>query len=584
MLPATVVLAGLVCGAAVFGPSAPVAANGGGLVKMGCWALPELSDVAADPEGHVYVARIGNPVDPLDPGVYVYRGTGTPQVTGGCEARIHVRTIDSRPPHQVALDWTSRRLVTASIDGWVQVFHPETGVLLAEWSTWDEDGTPMTFVDVSDVDVDQNGDVYVVDDDRVIRRFSETGVWEATFGSRIGTVAVIPAVGSTDIVAYGTLSGLNRVDIFDSSGDLIGSFGNETLKRPWGITVDDSSIYVVDRRQSDNRARINSFDRDGTYRMTIVAGGVPISTDGAGNVYTIPNIPGQMILRLGDLDVAPLCNGQQATFLGTPGRDIITLRGSGEDVVVALGGNDRVKAALDDDLICLGDGNDIAYGEAGNDTLIGGPGNDTLSGGEGIDWVSGGDGDDTIRLGARNDTAYGDGGNDVINGGGGADYIDGGPGNDTIWDSFGTDTDLYGGTGDDKFVAGRNDPNHYDGGDGSDRIDYRAMPGGIIIDLSAGTTGRVFQDTFTSIEEARGSSHDDLITGDNGINVLIGNAGNDTIHGLGGDDNLIGDKGDDTLYGGDGWDRLVGGNWGETTGDYCLEGENIHPSCEHTIL
>ena len=110
------------------------------------------------------------------------------------------------------------------------------------------------------------------------------------------------------------------------------------------------------------------------------------------------------------------------------------------------------------------------------------------------------------------------------------------------------------------------------------------MPAGVTVDLSSGATDRVVQDTFTSIEDARGSRHDDVITGNSGDNVLIGDSGDDTIYGMGGSDNLVGDKGDDILDGGFGWDRLVGGNFAETTGDYCLNGENIHSSCEHTAL
>jgi Ca2+-binding RTX toxin-like protein len=112
------------------------------------------------------------------------------------------------------------------------------------------------------------------------------------------------------------------------------------------------------------------------------------------------------------------------------------------------------------------------------------------------------------------------------------------------------------------------------------------MPAGLIIDLNDQSSERdgLF-DIFSSIEEARGSKHDDTIWGSDGDNKLIGYSGDDTIWGGLGDDNLIGDKGDDTLNGGPGgWDRLVGGDYGETVGDYCLEGENIHPSCEHTDI
>jgi hypothetical protein len=81
-----------------------------------------------------------------------------------------------------------------------------------------------------------------------------------------------------------------------------------------------------------------------------------------------------------------------------------------------------------------------------------------------------------------------------------------GPDDDVTWDSFGVDLDLYGGTGDGKFVASWGDPNTYDGGDSSDRIDYRAMGSEVTCDLGAGTTSQTVQDTFTLIEETRGRS------------------------------------------------------------------------------
>jgi len=272
--------------------------------------------------------------------------------------------------------------------------------------------------------------------------------------------------------------------------------------------------------------------------------------------------------------VGPACSGRPATLVVSA--DAPTVVGTdGNDVMLGSDGNDTLDGGAGNDTICGGDGNDV---------ITGGDGNDVITGGAGVDWVSGGDGDDVIRLGARNDTGFGNAGDDVINGGGGADHIDGGPGADVIWDSFGADVDLYGGIGDDRFVVGVGDANHFDGGDGVDRVDYRAMTSGVTIDLSLGTTVRVGQDTFTSIEEARGSRHADVITGDTGANVLIGGGGDDTIYGMDGDDNLVGDKGDDTLYGGAGWDRLVGGDYQEAAGDYCLEGENIHSSCEHTAL
>ncbi len=44
---------------------------------------------------------------------------------------------------------------------------------------------------------------------------------------------------------------------------------------------------------------------------------------------------------------------------------------SGDDVIVASGGNDVVNAGKGDDIVCGEGGNDVINGGQGNDTLIG---------------------------------------------------------------------------------------------------------------------------------------------------------------------------------------------------------------------
>jgi Ca2+-binding RTX toxin-like protein len=361
-----------------------------------------------------------------------------------------------------------------------------------------------------------------------------------TAGDFRETVDFNPGAGTTDLTSAGAR------DVYVSKLDSSGTF---VWARHWGGS---------------------SFDYGEDLALNMVA--APHTTGYFGSTVDFDPGPGETSLTavgardafVSKLEQPPLCEGIPVTWdMNTQGPFTGT---TGDDVVLGTDGPDVI---------------DTGYG---NDTVCGMGGDDVITTRAGVDVVHGGDGNDIIRLGARNDTAYGGAGADVINGGGGIDYIDGGPDDDVIWDSFGADTQVYGGLGDDLFVVGRGDANHYYGGDGSDRIDYRFMPSGVTINLISGTTAGGSADTFTSIEEARGSRHTDVITGDGADNILIGFSGHDWIHGGAGNDNLVGDKGDDTLTGGDGWDRLVGGDYDETTGDYCLEGENIHPSCEHTDI
>jgi serralysin len=61
------------------------------------------------------------------------------------------------------------------------------------------------------------------------------------------------------------------------------------------------------------------------------------------------------------------------------------------------------------------------------------------------------------------------------------------------------------------------------------------------------------------IENAKGGSGDDRLTGNAIANTLVGNAGADVLSGLEGKDTLNGGTGADQLYGGDGSDSLLGG-------------------------
>ncbi len=61
---------------------------------------------------------------------------------------------------------------------------------------------------------------------------------------------------------------------------------------------------------------------------------------------------------------------------------------------------------------------------------------------------------------------------------------------------------------------------------------------------------------------------DDLIDGDDFIDIMNGGGGSDTLNGFGGDDIIIGDAGNDNIDGGDGDDVLVGGANNDTLRGY----------------
>jgi len=97
-----------------------------------------------------------------------------------------------------------------------------------------------------------------------------------------------------------------------------------------------------------------------------------------------------------------ICDGRQATIIGTAGNDRI-VGTAGPDVIVGLGGDDEIAGLGGDDVICGGDGNDKISGGDGNDRLFGGPGDDDLAGGAGDDFLRGEAGTDRLAGGPGTD-------------------------------------------------------------------------------------------------------------------------------------------------------------------------------------
>lgn len=150
----------------------------------------------------------------------------------------------------------------------------------------------------------------------------------------------------------------------------------------------------------------------------------------------------------------------------------------------------------------------------------------------------------------RADTMYGYGGHDWLFGYGGNDYLDGGAGDDV----------LEGGGGADRLV----------GGAGIDTASYQNSSLGVMLDLATGgITNDAAGDTFSGIENVRGSRYADIIQGDAQNNKIEGNAGDDWLFGGAGNDRLDGGEGNDVLRGGAGDDVLVGNIFGadRMTGD-----------------
>ena len=203
----------------------------------------------------------------------------------------------------------------------------------------------------------------------------------------------------------------------------------------------------------------------------------------------------------------------------------------------------------------------------------GGAGNNVLSGFEN---VTGSQNDDIITGDANDNVLNGNDGNDILNGAGGADTLLGGLGDDILI-SDGLDT--------------------VDGGEGTDTIDLSGLAEGVVIDLDLNTPtpGPATQDgaildapggevvvEVDDVENVIGTDFDDLILGNNEINILEGGAGNDSIHSFAGADILDGGTGIDTALFTAGSGVVVDldedGNAISSFGDQLISFENINGS------
>lgn len=257
-------------------------------------------------------------------------------------------------------------------------------------------------------------------------------------------------------------------------------------------------------------------------------------------------------------------------WVGTDGDDTIDCRAAATSIEVhGRGGDDRIWGPDVWAWVFGGKGSDTLYAGRQGTAMYLDEGDDTP---DGDNVAYGGPGPDRVFGAAGNDTIYGGGGDDPELGGGkGHDVIDGGPGDDLV----------AGGGGDDVLIAsaGRDVLRgcscwpYAEVGDlaGHDVVDYRNAPAGVTIhrgQRTAVVSGWGTHQIDADLEEFRGTTYQDRMTGAANADVFLGFGGKDTLSGMGGNDRLDGGSGTDVLDGGQGY-------------DICLAGERLR-TCEKT--
>jgi Ca2+-binding RTX toxin-like protein len=244
-----------------------------------------------------------------------------------------------------------------------------------------------------------------------------------------------------------------------------------------------------------------------------------------------------------------------------------------------LEGNDKAAGAADlasrttltlnggigNDELAGGDGADTINGEAGEDKLSGGAGADTISGAAGNDEVRAGDGGDQVSGGEENDVLAGEGGDDRLLGDKGADTANGGEGDDVIVWNNGDGTDkISGGTGFDRAEQ--------NGSAGAVGDQFKLVPSGTtatfertnLVPFKVEFVPAVAGEANAGIEldAVNGGIGDDTFAVSPGLKGLVvaadGGPGNDVLSGAEEPDSLLGGGGNDMLNPGAGNDLVEG--------------------------
>jgi Ca2+-binding RTX toxin-like protein len=336
--------------------------------------------------------------------------------------------------------------------------------------------------------------------------------------------------GSIDQVALLGTTGADMWSFGSVGGNVSGTLGDKLVDvTVAGITDLKLSTGVGDDVITGQNSNVAGVSTPFAYPMTVFAG------DGDDRITSGATLTGMFTNSLdggnGADTFLQVANKAADQITGGAGIDVLDYSGRTARVTVTLG-----TGSADDGE--SGEKDDV---DADVENIIGGAGNDVLDAtvSNAITHViTGNAGDDTLRGSDLVDTLNGGGGDDVLTGGLGNDTLIGGPGFDAI-----------------------------DFSDAAHSAGVTVVLDGSAGGLTAGGEADVFNTggmTMWDIESVRGSSGDDVLTGNSAANIMWGLAGADTMNGLEGSDTMYGQDGADTINGNEGDDVLSGGEGADT--------------------
>jgi VCBS repeat-containing protein len=409
--------------------------------------------------------------------------------------------------------------------------------------------------------------------------FTEHGFPETGITVSLASPGTVQATGNGDwsLTGIENLTGGTANDIL--TGDdgvnvlgggagndtLIGGIGNDVLYGDGGIAVDANGVIT-------------------TFADVAAINGTGIGAD----VAMMPGVSGNDTLEGGEGDDVLWGGGgsDTASYASASGAVEVGLYNGGFGEAFGAAGYDQLHdienitgSAFNDSLfgnalanvLAGGDGVDALRGNGGNDALYGGGDDDFINGGNGDDFINGGSGNDraayfqsdaalggiTVSLLLQGSAQYvGSQGWDTlvnienVSGTPFADILTGDGADNWLWGSISwngsvqsaTNNDtIDGGGGNDLIEVGLG--NHLlTGGADNDTVWYSENGGaevGITVSLAlqgaAQTTGAGSW-MLSGIENLRGGTGNDQLTGDENANVLTGGGGNDQLVGGAGSD------------------------------------------------